>query len=231
MKTTIELSDELIRQVRRVAQQEGASLRALVEEGLQRSLEARRQAVRRPLDFPVYGGSGPDARVPGRALESHPGRNLSGAWCVIAVDTNLLVYAHRPEMSFHERAREVLTEAVGGTEPVSVPWPCVHEFLATVSNPRIFGDPTPIGVALDAARRLLASLSGGFLAEGEGYLDTLERIARPAPLAGSDRARCQNRRPVPLSRSACALVCRPRFFPFSGLDGHQSVATGLTCST
>ena len=86
---------------------------------------------------------------------------------MIAVDTNLLVYAHRPEMSFHERAREVLTEAVGGTEPVSVPWPCVHEFLATVSNPRIFGDPTPIGVALDAARRLLASLSGERYAYGK----------------------------------------------------------------
>ena len=104
---------------------------------------------------------------------------------MIAVDTNLLVYAHRPEMPFHERAREVLTEAVGGTEPVSVPWPCLHEFLAIVSNPRIFRDPTPIGVALDAARRLLASLSGGFLAEGEGYLGTLERIARPALLQGA----------------------------------------------
>ena len=58
MKTTIEIPDELIGQVRRVAQQEGASLRALVEEGLQRSLEARRQAVRRRLDFPIHGGSG-----------------------------------------------------------------------------------------------------------------------------------------------------------------------------
>ena len=57
MKTTIELSDELIGQVRRVARREGATLRALVEEGLQRSLEVRRQAVRRRLDFPVYGGS------------------------------------------------------------------------------------------------------------------------------------------------------------------------------
>ena len=57
MKTTIELSDELVGRVRRVAQQEGATLRALVEEGLQRSLEARRQAVRRRLDFPVCGGS------------------------------------------------------------------------------------------------------------------------------------------------------------------------------
>ncbi len=58
MKTTIEIPDELIKQARRVAQQEGASLRALVEEGLQRSLEARRQAARRQLDFPSFGGSG-----------------------------------------------------------------------------------------------------------------------------------------------------------------------------
>lgn len=58
MKTTIELPDELIRQARRVARQEGGTLRALVEEGLQRSLEARRQAVHRQLDFPTYGGSG-----------------------------------------------------------------------------------------------------------------------------------------------------------------------------
>ena len=40
---------------------------------------------------------------------------------MIAIDTNLLVYAHRPEMPFHERARQVLTEAAAGTEPVSVP--------------------------------------------------------------------------------------------------------------
>jgi hypothetical protein len=58
MKTTIELPDELIEQARRVARQEGATLRALVEEGLQRSLEARRRAVSRQLDFPSYGGSG-----------------------------------------------------------------------------------------------------------------------------------------------------------------------------
>ena len=58
MKTTIELPDELLEQVRRVARREGASLRRLVEEGLQRSLEARRKAARRDLDFPSYGGGG-----------------------------------------------------------------------------------------------------------------------------------------------------------------------------
>lgn len=104
---------------------------------------------------------------------------------MIAIDTNLLVYAHRPEMPFHERAREVLSGAVAGAEPVSVPWPCVHEFLAVVSNPRIFRDPTPVGVALDAVSRLLGSLDGGFLAEGEGYLGVLDRTARAAHLQGA----------------------------------------------
>ncbi len=58
MKTTIELPDDLLKQVRRVARDEGATLRALVEEGLQRALEARRRARRRTFDFPAYGGSG-----------------------------------------------------------------------------------------------------------------------------------------------------------------------------
>ena len=104
---------------------------------------------------------------------------------MIAVDTNLLVYAHRPEMPFHESVRQVLAEAVAAPEPVCVPWPCIHEFLAVVSNPRIFKDPTPIQVALDAVERLLTSLSGGFICEGNGYLGTLQRIARPALVQGA----------------------------------------------
>jgi len=63
---------------------------------------------------------------------------------VIAIDTNLLVYAHRPEMPFHDRARQVLSEAVAASKSVCVPWPCAHEFLAVMCNPRIFRDPTPI---------------------------------------------------------------------------------------
>ena len=43
----------------------------------------------------------------------------------------------------------------------------------------------PIDVALDAVKWLSASLSGGFLAEGEGYLDALEQVARPAQLQGA----------------------------------------------
>ena len=58
MKTTMELPDELLEQVRRVARREGATLAGMVEEGLQRCLAARRRMVPRHLDFPSYGGSG-----------------------------------------------------------------------------------------------------------------------------------------------------------------------------
>ncbi len=65
MKTTIELPDELLEQAKSVARTEGTTLRGLVEEGLQRSLEARRRNVQRRLDFPTYGGSGLTAEFQG----------------------------------------------------------------------------------------------------------------------------------------------------------------------
>ena len=52
-------------------------------------------------------------------------------------------------------------------------------------EPEGFQDPTPVGAALDAIGRLTDSLTGGFLTEGEGYLGSLERIARPALLQGA----------------------------------------------
>ncbi len=94
---------------------------------------------------------------------------------MIAIDTNLLVYAHRSEMPFHERARQVLNEAIGGTEPVCIPWPCAHEFLGVVSNPRIFKEPTPIALALQVIGYILENITGGFLAEGDGYLAARRR--------------------------------------------------------
>lgn len=43
MKTTVELADETLEEARRVAAQEGTSLRALLEEGLRRVLADHRK--------------------------------------------------------------------------------------------------------------------------------------------------------------------------------------------
>jgi len=103
---------------------------------------------------------------------------------MIAVDTNILVYAHRLEMPFHDRARELLDQALQAPEPLAAPWPCVHEFLAVVTHPRIFREPTPVAMALDAITRLLRSLDGGCIGEGDGYLEVLIDLALPAKLQG-----------------------------------------------
>lgn len=58
MKTTIELPDELIAQVREVAREEHTTMRELMIEGLQRTLERRRSTTRTTFSFPTFAGSG-----------------------------------------------------------------------------------------------------------------------------------------------------------------------------
>jgi toxin-antitoxin system PIN domain toxin len=57
---------------------------------------------------------------------------------VLAIDTNLLVYAHRREAPEHEAAAEVVRELAEGTRAWAIPWPCIYEFFSVVTNPRIW---------------------------------------------------------------------------------------------
>jgi uncharacterized protein len=56
---------------------------------------------------------------------------------LIAVDTNILVYAHREDSPFHNPAAQRISELAEGSATWSIPWPCVHEFLAIVTHPRV----------------------------------------------------------------------------------------------
>ena len=57
---------------------------------------------------------------------------------MIAVDTNVLVYAHRRESEHHVAARSLLKEFADGRAQWAIPWPCVYEFYSVVTNPRIW---------------------------------------------------------------------------------------------
>jgi toxin-antitoxin system PIN domain toxin len=103
---------------------------------------------------------------------------------VIALDTNLLVYAHRPDSEFHREASAILAELAGGALRWAIPWPCVHEFIAVVTHARIYKMPTPLEIALQALRALEALPSLEFICEGEGYLERLDEIAMPARVQG-----------------------------------------------
>jgi uncharacterized protein len=58
---------------------------------------------------------------------------------MIAIDTNILVYAHRREASEHGVAAALLRELAEGRDAWAIPWPCVYEFYSVVTNVRIWG--------------------------------------------------------------------------------------------
>lgn len=104
---------------------------------------------------------------------------------MIAVDTNILVYAHRTDSPFHRPAVERLRAIAEGVAAWAIPWPCVHEFLAIVTHPRIYVPSTPPERALDqvAAWRDSPSLSmiGETLSD---HFDLLRELALRAKIAG-----------------------------------------------
>lgn len=103
---------------------------------------------------------------------------------MIAVDTNILIYAHRPESSFHTAAAKKLTELAEGSGAWAIPWPCVHELLAIVTNPRVFKPPTPTAVALNYLDSLFQSPSLVLLAETDLHWKTLSPLMAAGRIAG-----------------------------------------------
>ena len=103
---------------------------------------------------------------------------------MIAIDTNILVYAHRADSPWHTPALQRLTTLAEGSRRWAIPWPCVHEFLAIVTHPRIYRPPTPMPVALDAVRAWAASPLLSFLGEGEDHLVRLSALAHTSKAEG-----------------------------------------------
>jgi uncharacterized protein len=103
---------------------------------------------------------------------------------VIAVDTNILVYAHREDASFHERAAKCLADLAQGRMPWSIPWPCLHEFLAIVTHPRIYDPPTPLTLAIEQVDAWLESPTLVLLAESDQYWPDLKAVAGASQVTG-----------------------------------------------
>lgn len=88
---------------------------------------------------------------------------------MIAVDTNLLVYAHREDSSWHESAALRIAELAEDRSPWAIPWPCLHEFVGIVTHPRIYAPPTPLAGAIDQIEAWLEAPGLVLLGEGDGY--------------------------------------------------------------
>jgi len=92
---------------------------------------------------------------------------------VIALDTNILVYARRRESKHHRAAQTLLARLAGGREPWALPWPCIYEFLRVVTHPRVFDPPSDLDTVLEDLASLLDSPSLELLGEGSNHADHL----------------------------------------------------------
>lgn len=104
---------------------------------------------------------------------------------MIALDTNFLVYAHRNDNNFHTIARTAISRLIHDGLPWGVPVACVHEFLAVVTNPRIFKEPTPRAKAFDQIDALLAQNGARLLLPTERHIDVLRELSTRVKAIGA----------------------------------------------
>lgn len=103
---------------------------------------------------------------------------------MIAVDTNILIYAHRRDSPWHEPALSAIKGLAGGLRPWLIPWPCLHEFIAIVTHPRIYRPPSSLVQAFAQIEAWVRSPSITLGSEGGTYLDHLKHISETARVAG-----------------------------------------------
>lgn len=103
---------------------------------------------------------------------------------MIAIDTNLLVHAHRADSPRHESAITALSAAGRHPDGWAIPWPCAHEFVAVVTG-RAFGKVnTPVALAFDVLDAWFAHPRCHLLGETAAHASVLRRLMDRAGLAG-----------------------------------------------
>lgn len=103
---------------------------------------------------------------------------------MIAVDTNILVYAHRQDSPWHEAAFARLSELAEGRAAWAIPWPCLHEFIAIVTHPQIYNPPSPLETALAQVEAWLEAPGLVLLAETGSYWPELRATLTAGRIAG-----------------------------------------------
>lgn len=104
---------------------------------------------------------------------------------MIAIDTNILVYAHREETPLHTIALDRLRSLAEGAAPWALPIFCLGEFVRVVTHQRIFHPPTDLEVALAFLDQLLGSPSARMLAPGPTFPAVFAETCRDGGVQGN----------------------------------------------
>ena len=103
---------------------------------------------------------------------------------MIAVDTNVLVAAHRRDADRHQAAAEAVRTLAQGGDQWAIPWTCVHEFLAIATHPGIFDPPSTVEQALEQVAAWLESPSLTLLSERFDHWEHLRTVVAEGDVRG-----------------------------------------------
>lgn len=103
---------------------------------------------------------------------------------MIAVDTNLLVYAHRRDSEWHAPAAAILKGLAEGRVGWAIPWPCIHEFLAIVTHPRIYVPPSTPAQAVHQVDAWLGSPAVHLIGEAADHWADLRGLVLDGKVRG-----------------------------------------------
>ena len=96
---------------------------------------------------------------------------------MIALDTNVLVYAHRRESQHHRQAYELVKALAEGTSAWAIPWPCIYEFYSVVTHPRIWKtEASPPQIASAQIAAWISAPNLRLLTETQDFSDTLMKV-------------------------------------------------------
>jgi len=103
---------------------------------------------------------------------------------VIALDTNILVYAHRRDAEWHRPAADLIKSLAEGINQWAIAWPSIHEFLAIVTHRKIYAPPSTLEQAVSQVDAWLASPSLVLLSESDNHWSTLQSLLTKGQVNG-----------------------------------------------
>jgi hypothetical protein len=103
---------------------------------------------------------------------------------VIAVDTNLLIYAHRAGCTEHAAARQAIELAADSPAGWCIPLPCAFEFWSVVTHPSCAGGPSTPAAAMAFLESLVSTGGAQILQPGANFLQRCLGIAAKLAVGG-----------------------------------------------
>ena len=103
---------------------------------------------------------------------------------MIAIDTNLLVYAHRAGCSEHTRAQKVIESAAYAPGGWGIALPSISEFWSVVTHPSCQGGPSSPEEASGFLRALIETGKPSIFTPGEDFIFRLFSTATEMGVKG-----------------------------------------------